>query len=104
MGVLTPGTFLAHPSPINARKTPRCGIFLFFIFQFFNSMLISFTIFSGKVQSSAGCFSQLYNIPFGLNFSEFSIFLNVLTVVDDFLESWSASLAIVVEHLFTCCR
>jgi hypothetical protein len=42
-----------------------------FYFSFSNSILISFTIFSGKVQSSAGCFSQLYNIPLGLIFLSF---------------------------------
>jgi hypothetical protein len=84
-GVLSPGAFLAHSS-LNKRKEDAKMWDLFY-FLFFNSMLIMFTIFSGKVQSSAGCFSQLYSFPFGSNFSEFLIFSNVFAVVDDFLES-----------------
>ena len=59
----------------------------FFYFPFFSSTLISFTIFSGKDQSRVGCFSHSCIGPLGVNFSEFSIFLNVFVVVVDVLDS-----------------
>ena len=59
----------------------------FFYFLFSTSILISFTIFSGKDQSNVGCFSHLCIAPLGVNFSEFSIFLNVFVVVVDVLDS-----------------
>ncbi len=50
-------------------------------------LLISDTIFSGRVQSRTGFFNQLYRAPFGSNFSEFFMIRKVLLVVDDFLDN-----------------
>ena len=67
----------------HSRKTPNLWISVYFC----KILLMSDTIFSGRVQSRTGFFNQLYSAPFGSNFSEFFMIRNFLLVVDDFLDS-----------------
>ncbi len=84
---------------LQKNKSPKSGLKLIY---FSNNLAISLIIFSGRVQSNTGFFSQSSIAPFGSYFSDSKTFAMVSAVVDDFRERSSTILAIVLERLFTC--